>query len=211
MFAQDHKGRLPGNHDDALDSWAANPDPEKRSWLSGDYVSQATTLVDAPQKGTLYRYVNNMGVYRCPGRDQLGGRTSGASFTNERFDYTAVKCLTGARVSNIPNESRYVFVPGPGQIRLPTPYFVEETSFRIVLHNIDGGWSNVDEHSFHHRGGSYYAAMDGSVHWFKGRKKAPETDRAEAWQWWTKSPTRGEIRLGEYAAPVRWGWFDGSF
>src|SRR5687768_7681709 len=47
MFAADHKGHTPGNHVDA-----GNPDPEKRSWLSGEDVSPAFTLTYAPEKGT---------------------------------------------------------------------------------------------------------------------------------------------------------------
>jgi len=33
----------------------------------------------------------------------------------------------------------------------------------------------VDEHSDHHGGGSYYASIDGSVHYFNGRKKRSKT------------------------------------
>jgi len=97
----------------------------------------------------------------------------------------------------------------------PTPIFVEETSFRGNYANIEGGWSNIDEHSDHHRGGSYYAAIDGSVHWFNGRKKRLKNyqygtgDPAEAWQWLTVSPTRGEIQMGHFQG-VSWGWFDSN-
>ena len=100
------------------------------------------------------------------------------------------------------------------QANLPVPYFVEETSFRVNNLNIDGGWSNVDEHSDHHRGGSYYASVDGSVHWFKPRRK-PITDYADytsepaqAWQWYVKSPTRGEVQLGLTGTP--WNWWEGT-
>ena len=212
MFAQDHGGRLPGNHDDALDAAFPNPDPEKRSWLTGDNVSAATTLQDAPHKGTLFRYVKDANLYRCQSRDQIGGATSGSAYTNEKFDYTVVKCFTGARLASIPSESTYTFVgptSGGMRVRYPTPYFVEETSYRVVLHNVDGGWSNVDEHSDHHRGGSYYAALDGSVHFFMGRKRGPASDRAEAWQWEAKSPVRGNTSLGNFVG-TSWGWWDRS-
>jgi hypothetical protein len=103
-----------------------------------------------------------------------------------------------------------------GQDLRPTPVFVEETAFRLNSANIEGGWSNVDEHSDHHRGGSYYASIDGSVHWFNGRKRAlknhdyndPDHDHAEAWQWITVSPTRGEVQMGQYGK--QWGWFDSN-
>ena len=214
MFAADHKGHCPGNHVDALDGGRPNSDPEKRSWLSGDYVNPAYTLANAPEKGTLYRYVKNAELYKCPSRDQIGGRSNGGAFTNEKFDYTVSQVFSGARVAAIPAQSRYVFLPSSKSEYLQTPYFVEETSFRINNLNIDGGWSNVDEHSDHHRGGSYYAAMDGSVHWFKPRKK-PVTNTsdytsqpAQAWQWYVKSPTRGEVQLGITGTP--WNWWEGT-
>ena len=207
MFAQDHKGHTPGNHVDA-----GNADPEKRSWLSGDLVDPANTLLNAPQSGTLFRYVKEPELYKCPSRDQMGGRSNGGAFTNEKFDYTIAQVFAGARVAAIPAEGRYMFLPSGQTGMYPTPYFVEETAFRVNNLNIDGGWSNVDEHSDHHRGGSYYASMDGSVHWFNGRKKpATSTDDyqsnpAQAWQWYTKSPARGEVQLG--TTGVTWAWFD---
>ena len=215
MFAQDHKGHLPGNHVDALDGGAPNPDPEKRSWLSGDYVNPAYTLTNAPKTGTLYRYVNNAELYKCPARDQIAGRTSGGAFTNEKFDYTIAQVFAGARLAAIPAEGRYQYLPSGIFQTMQTPYFVEETSFRLNLHNPDGGWSNVDEHSDHHRGGSYYAAMDGSVHWFKPRRKPITntsdytTEPAQAWQWYVRSPTRGEVQLGLTGTP--WNWWEGTY
>jgi hypothetical protein len=139
--------------------------------------------------------------------------------------------FTGAAVSSIRTDSTYCYadknyenVRGAAAARsqsigtatLPTPIFVEETAYQGNNHNIEGGWSNVDEHSDHHGGGSYYASIDGSVHYFNGRKKRLKSPQwntagyqyAEAWQWITRSPTRGEIQLGEYGK--QWGWFDSS-
>ena len=221
MFAQDHKGHLFGNWSDAN-----NPDEEKRDFLAGSTMDWRK----APQAGTLWRYVKSAETYRCPSRVQ-GEDTIGGGYSNGHFDYSACLMLTGARVSNVKQESRYVFVPssignlgenataalgmGPTETR-PTPVFVEETSFRLTKYNIEGGWSNVDEHSDHHRGGSYYASIDGSVHWFNGRRKAMKNhnygstggDAAEAWQWVTVSPTRGQVQMGQYGK--QWGWFDSA-
>jgi type II secretory pathway pseudopilin PulG len=205
MFAQDHKGQLFGNWADS-----GNPDEEKRDWLAGATLD----WTKAPQAGTLYRYVKNDAVYLCPSRDQEGGRTMGGSFTNNKFDYSACLMLTGARIANIKPQSKYFYAGVARPDNLPTPVFVEETAYRLNLHNIEGGWSNVDEHSDHHRNGSYYASIDGSVHWFNGRKKPLVNhqfgtgDPAQAWQWTTISPTRGEVRMGEYGK--QWGWFDSN-
>jgi hypothetical protein len=219
MFAQDHKGHLFGNWSDA-----GNPDEEKRDFLAGS----TGDWTKAPQAGTLWRYIKNEQIYRCPSRSQEGGRSIGSPFSNGHFDYSACLMLTGAAVSNVKLESTYCYastsVAGMGAKNLrsrstimeirPTPVFVEETAYRLNQFNIEGGWSNVDEHSDHHRNGSYYAAIDGSVHWFNGRRKPLKNqvyntgDHAEAWQWLTVSPTRGEIQMGEYGKT--WGWFDSS-
>lgn len=220
MFAQDHKGHLFGNWSDA-----GNKDEDKRDFLAGS----TGDWTKAPQAGTLWRYIRDENVYRCPSRSMEGGRTIGNSFTNGHFDYSACLMLTGAAVSNIKLESTYVFsgtasLAGAGgaavmsnampKVVRPTPIFVEETAYRLNQMNIEGGWSNVDEHSDHHRGGSYYAAIDGSVHWFNGRNKRLKNytygsgDHAEAWQWVTVSPTRGYVQMGEFGK--QWGWFDSS-
>ena len=223
MFAQDNKGHLFGNWSDA-----GNRDENKRDFLAGSTGNWQM----APQAGTLFKYVKDERAYLCPSRDQQGGRSMGGAFTNGHFDYSVCLMLTGARVSNIKLESTYLFTQtsvayqgnpngaaiARGQARgitiRPTPIFVEETAYRLNLNNIEGGWSNVDEHSDHHRGGSYYASIDGSVHWFNGRKRPLKNhnygtgDPSEAWQWLTVSPSRGEIQMGQYGK--QWGWFDSN-
>lgn len=205
MFAQDHRGHLFGNWSDA-----GNPDEEKRDFLAGGTMD----WTKAPKAGTLWRYIKSEGIYRCPSRDQDSGRSIGGTYTNGHFDYSACLMLTGARVSNVNLESNYFYANVARPERRPTPIFVEETAYRLNQFNIEGGWSNVDEHSDHHRGGSYYAAIDGSVHWFNGRKKPLKDhqfgtgDPAQAWQWTTRSPTRGDVRMGEYGKT--WGWFDSN-
>jgi prepilin-type N-terminal cleavage/methylation domain-containing protein len=224
LFAQDHKGHLFGNWSDA-----ANPDEDKRDFLAGG----TGDWQQAPKAGTLFKYIKDENVYKCPSRSQEGDRTMGNAFTNGHFDYSACLMLTGASVSNVKTQSLYLYSDvsmaaqgnpsGPiaakasakGQDLRPTPVFVEETAYRLNSANIEGGWSNVDEHSDHHRGGSYYASIDGSVHWFNGRKRPLTShdynaahDHAEAWQWITVSPTRGEVQMGQYGKV--WGWFDSN-
>ena len=221
MFAHDHKGHLFGNWSDAQ-----NPDEEKRDFLAGGTLDWR----QAPKAGTLWRYIKDERIYRCPSRDQETESAIGNAYSNGHFDYSACLMLTGAKVSNIKTQSTYCYssysMAGAGapaaragakglDLR-PTPIFVEETAYRLDKNNIEGGWSNVDEHSDHHRGGSYYASIDGSVHWFNGRKRAlknhdyndPDHDHAEAWQWITVSPTRGEVQMGQYGK--QWGWFDSN-
>jgi prepilin-type N-terminal cleavage/methylation domain-containing protein len=219
MFAQDNQGRLFGNWSDA-----GNPVESRRDFLAGNTGDWRK----APQAGTLFRYIQDERVYRCPSRDQEGGQTIGGSYTNGHFDYSACLMLTGARISNIKPQSSYCYstttlggrgAPAARQAakgieNRPTPVFVEETAYRLNRWNVEGGWSNIDEHSDHHRGGSYYASIDGSVHWFNGRKRALKNheygtgDLAESWQWLTISPKHGEIQMGQTGK--KWGWFDGT-
>ena len=205
MFAGDHKGRCPGGETDY-----ARKDAEERCWVANgpDNNPTAYDWKTGPQTGTLFKYVNSPQVYLCPSRVPGGeGVTPGPGYSNGHFDYTSVGAYRGSRIASIPPEAEYTYKPDMTKVVLPSPFYVEETSYRLNLLNIDGSWGNVDEHSDHHRGlGSYYASVDGSVHWFqprKLRKKPPQ--QAEAWQWRIKSK-RGFITLGE----GHWyGSFDG--
>ena len=195
MFVGDHKGRVPGGESDY-----ARPNPEERCWIANgpDTNPTAYDWRTGPQSGTLWRYVNSVGVYLCPSRVPGGeGVTPGPGYSNGKFDYTSVGAFRGCRLSSIRPESEWNYKPDNTKVVLPTPFYVEETSFRLNLHNIDGSFGNVDEHSNHHSGGSYYASIDGSVHWFASRKRKTKPPQlAEAWQWFTIAK-RGRISLGE--------------
>src|SRR5688500_9072163 len=54
LFANEHKGHLPGNWWDHT-----NPDADKRSWL----INAGEPFLNAPQGGTLYKYLNTPKVY----------------------------------------------------------------------------------------------------------------------------------------------------
>jgi prepilin-type N-terminal cleavage/methylation domain-containing protein len=210
MFAGDHKGILPGGETDGNRANA-----EERCWIfNGPDGAKGADWKTAPQSGTLWRYVNSTQTYLCPGRVPGGeGISPGPGYSNGKFDYTSVGAFRGSKLSGIPTTSDYQYLPSNTFNRgLPTPFYVEETSQYINFSNIDGSWGNVDEHSNHHTNASYYASIDGSVHWFQGRKnpkpkppKAP--DPAQAWQWYTYASKKGRvIKLGE----GHWyGSFDG--
>jgi len=96
MFANEHKGHLPGNYWDAQ---AQQPDPEKRDWLLGDNPGQGNPvqqLADGPEKGTIYKYVNNKAVYLCPSTVE---DSMNAGFgSNGKFDYAAFIDLYHERI-----------------------------------------------------------------------------------------------------------------
>jgi len=205
MFVGDHKGKCPGGETDYN-----RPISEERCWVANgpDNAPTAYDWKTGPQSGTLWRYVNSPGAYLCPSRVPGGeGVTQGPGYSNGHFDYTSVGAFRGCRLTSIRPESEWTFKPSMTKVVLPTPFYVEETAYRLNLLNIDGSFGNVDEHSNHHSGGSYYASVDGSVHWFASRKKRLKVpELAEAWQWRTLAK-RGWISLGE---PHYYGSFDAS-
>ena len=207
MFCGDHKGILPGGESDG-----GRKDSEERCWVfNGPDGAMGNDWRTAPQSGTLWRYVKSTQTYLCPSKFTGGeGITPGPGYSNGRFDYTSVGAFRGSKLSGIPATADWNYLPSNvWAMGLPTPFYVEETSFRVNNLNIDGSFGNVDEHSLHHSGASYYASVDGSVHWFQGRKKwkATAPDPAEAWQWYVQAPKLSKrLRLGE----GHWfGSFDG--
>jgi prepilin-type N-terminal cleavage/methylation domain-containing protein len=204
MFVQDNKGILPGGETDGF-----RQKQEERCWIfNGPNGTPGADWRTAPQSGTLYKYLNTPQVYLCPSRvPGAEGITPGPGYSNGKFDYTSVGAFRGSRYSNVRPESEWTYKPDMTIVWLPTPFYVEETSYRLNLYNIDGSFGNVDEHSNHHLGGSYYSSIDGSVHWFASRKKNTKPPQlAEAWQWRSKSPAWGMVPLGQ----GHWfGYWDG--
>lgn len=201
MFANDHRGHLPGNWFDHQ-----NPNPEYRDWLFG----ASDQAKDAPQLGTVFRYVNSVpALYRCPGRPDSQVGIVGPYYSNGRFDYPSFLMFTGALVSKVPNQATFRY---PAMNRLSvesTPMIVEEENKFVNSSNVDGGHSNIDPMSSHHRNGSYYASIDGSVHFFKERTKkwGDNTDQPTALNWFIKAPSGRETTMGLFAG-VTWGWFN---
>jgi len=207
MFANEHKGHLPGGHFDRTDS-----DLEKRDWVFGETPFALTydpTLI--PNAGTIFRYVqNSRELYRCPSLDADG---SGAKQSNGMFDYVTFLGFAGARMVNVRSETRYTHNDGRVEI-IYTPVIVEEDPFRGMNNAaVDSGHSETDALAHTHRGGSNYAAIDGSGHWFK-------EDEPASWlashQYTSQAPSKRWTPIGSDHGskpppdPVRWGWWDGQ-
>jgi prepilin-type N-terminal cleavage/methylation domain-containing protein len=203
MFANEHKGHLPGNWWDYLDK-----DSEHRAWL----INANEPLDNAPQNGTVFRYLNNLGVYRCP--STVDSTISSGTGSNGRFDYASFLCFSGARVSNIKPTSEFRF-GGAVQV-VPTPVVCEEEpAGGINGGNNEGGHCNTDRMGHTHpnsgwqmiggkkvaRGGAYYASIDGSVQFFK------ENWDADSWAWFSKAPSGRMQTLGAIPNPS-WNWWN---
>jgi prepilin-type N-terminal cleavage/methylation domain-containing protein len=213
MFANEHKGRLPGNYWDAM---AQQPgDADKRDWLIGDNPQQgnpAQQLADAPEKGTIYKYVNSKGVYLCPSvvQDSLSAGFGG----NGKFDYAAFIVFSGAKITNIKPTSRFVY--GGRTDIMPTPILCEEEAQGgLNGGNVEGGHCNSDRIAHTHpasgydmvnnrkvpKGGGYYASVDGSVHYYR------EPLEGNSWNWFSQAPSGTQVSFGNVPIPG-WGWWD---
>jgi hypothetical protein len=53
-----------------------------------------------------------------------------------------------------------------------------------------------------HRGGGYYASVDGSVHWHQ------EKEPNGAWSWSQTGPRGRLVDMGEGGYGITWGWWD---
>jgi hypothetical protein len=206
MFAADHKGRLPGNFTDYN-----NPDTEKRAWL----LNFQEPLSAAPKSGTLYRYLNSDKVYFCPSL-QADNVTRGTN-SNGQFDFASFAVFAGAKVTNIKSQSKHVMLGGRWEM-LPTPIVCEEDARALNKDNIEGFHNGSDRMANTHpvstwvpstggekvaMGGSYYASLDGSVHFFKEPKGSQG-----AIDWSQPGPRGRLVNFGETGFQIAWGWWD---
>jgi prepilin-type N-terminal cleavage/methylation domain-containing protein len=193
MFAADNKGHLPGNFVDF-----DNPDPLKRSWL----VNSGEPWSAAPQGGTIYKYLQNKDVYRCPAMpaDVVGG---GRGSSNGNWDYVSFGVETGAKLVNIRPQSTYTDMLNPAKkLVLPTPVITEEDTDAINMRNIEGLHNFGDKMADVHRGGGYYASIDGSVHWHQ--EKGPNG----AHSWTSQGPRGSIIQMGLGGYSIKFGWWN---
>ena len=175
MFAHDFKGHLPGNDSDynQPDWWKRCPyiGPPQGETVPASAVDR---MKNAPHKGTIWKYIRNRQVYLCPSAHS-SGQSMAAAGTNDFFDYAMFKSLSGAKLNKVKSFSWYNPPSvtsnfnrlAAGATQVPTPYICEEHPATLNYSNPEPGHSNVDGMSNIHSGGSYYATLDGSVHWFK--------------------------------------------
>ncbi len=163
VFASDHDDQLPGGYWDLC--YPSDSVHDHSDWLRGS----ATDWTSAPTGGTLYRYVQNTPlIYRCPSLEvnapsptALIGLRYGS---NGHYDYVSMLDFTGARVPNIRPESQLTY-PDSHVEYLPTPIIVEGDPRLINGFGMKSWHAGTDGMAHTHRGGAYYAAIDGSVKW----------------------------------------------
>ena len=194
MFAADHKGHLPGNFTDFN-----NPDHLKRAWL----LNFQEPITAAPDGGTIFKYLKNRDVYRCPSLP-ADAVMAGAGSSNGQFDIVSFGVFTGAKLTSIKPQSKYIDLNAPQKVQiLPTPVITEEDTRALNLYNPEGLHNYSDRMSdVHYRKGGFYASIDGSVHWHQ------ETPGNGAHSWWSRGPSGSEVSMGLGGFVITWGWWN---
>jgi len=186
MFAQDHNNALPGNKGDR-----GNPVEWKRDWLFNGGGPQM-----APMSGTVFQYVRNAKVYRCPTLlDVYYGK---GVDSNGIFDYAAFHSFPGAKINNIRN-GRFLY-PNGTYVNVHVPVIVQEDPTWFNLGNIEGGHSLPDILAHCHNKGSYYATLDGSVHFFIEPKGSSASG-----SWDAQAPSGRFVSIGQ---DFSWGMWN---
>ena len=188
-FAVDHDRTLPGSY---YDIGAA--DLTHRCWLMGG----ERDWKKAPQTGTLFPYINDASIYRCPSLTDAPGSGSRGKTSNGRFDYSMFLSFAGARLDHVRPTARYRRPDGQFTL-LPTPVLCEENTDHLNTVNQEGGHASTDQLGHQHRGGGHYASIDGSVHWFV------EDRTANTGSWFSQAPSGNWVTLG---SDKTWGWWN---
>jgi len=200
QFALDHEGSLPGNYFDSIHQQPV--DAYKRDWLLGDDPNQgngALQLLDGPQKGTIFPYVNDPKLYLCPAYGPSFLNAGAGS--NGHFDYAATLVLAGAHLTSVKLDCQFRYQDGAITNDVYTPVIVEEEpQGGINGGNVEGGHCNTDRLGHYHNGGGYYATIDGSVHWFQ------EPLGQNSLSWYSLAPSGRYKTLGMIVSPSWGAW-----
>lgn len=192
MFADDHTGTLPASYYEGPQLW-------QKVWM-GKEVGAAGNTGSFP--GTLVPYMGGLAnlpeAYRCPSLP--AGPWGGGVGSNGRFDYASFASLSGARHALIGNTAQWTD-PGSGKVYVSAmPIVVEEDP---LLHIngccIEAGHGSSDQQGNWHRGGSNFAATDGSAHYQRYTSRGPN-----CFEWTTKSPKGIVTTLSETGGWGSW-------
>ena len=200
LFAAEHDRRLPGGLWDADD-----PDAEHHDWLFGTPNVMST----APEGGTLFKYLSgNQAVYRCPSLDYMAPRP-GSFFgpyhgSNGKFDYKALVAFAGAGLWNVKGTSRMLSRDEQTYEVHPTPLIVEVEPIWINGFRMNGAFADKETMAHHHRGGSQYATITGSVEWINEPDWAGNPQGCLRWE--SEAPSGEWVSLGTF--PEHWGGWD---
>jgi prepilin-type N-terminal cleavage/methylation domain-containing protein/prepilin-type processing-associated H-X9-DG protein len=174
-YATDFKNFLPGS--------VADRYFDGRGWVQLDWLGIGRTgnVERAPQEGTIFKYLNDAKVYRCPTHllAKEADRPLPVSL-EERTSYTAPLILTGASIEWL-LRVRYPD-PAPSYVReIPTreisihnmmpAILIEEDANWYLNGSRDSAWVNEDRFTDRHRGAGGIGFVDGHAELRKLPKK----------------------------------------
>lgn len=176
FYAADFDNYLPGSvADRARDA--------RGGWVQLDWLGIGRTrdVERAPQEGTIFKYLNDAKVYRCPTHLlRKEGIQAPPSPLEERTSYTAPLILTGASIEMLlrvrypdPAPSSEIEIPtreASIQNMMPAILIEEDTNF-FLNGSDDSAWVNVDRFTDRHRGAGGIGFVDGHAELRKLPKK----------------------------------------
>lgn len=189
LYVTEWRDCLPGTTSDNITGAAHRT----FDWLGFGWESSFIQRYNhVPQEGTIFRYLNNAEVYRCP-THRIALETNQAvtyPTLENRTSYTGPTLLTGAPISLL-KTARYPNTTVPNAtipqkndlLNTMLPFcLVEEDSDWYLSRSGDSAWGNVDRFTDRHRGAGAIGYIDGhSEH-----RKMPRTPNGgsatQAWQ-----------------------------
>ncbi len=191
MFADDHDSHLPGH------IWTGQSNPNE-SWKA-DWVFGSNGFDQSPQAGTIYEYVGDPSLYRCP---SLGEAFDTGTGSNGKFDYSFFISYAGAKLVRLPEYAQaYEDNTNPAP-KITAPMIVEEDPFQHINRwHKEAIHGNTDLSARNHINKMCYAAVDGSAHVYEprdgqearfwialrgGTLDNPGRDWTRPWGYWNK-------------------------
>ncbi len=202
IYAVEWKDCLPGGFNDAT--------PDQFSpkvimdWLGPNLTYEFSR---APERGTIFKYVGDRNVYRCPAHKLFS--ESDKPKMEQYTSYTGPLCLTGApttmlRSTRYPRDMKGIaFDALPPKDRLDVcimpAVIVEEDSAHFLVESQDSGWCNIDQISTRHAKTGGLGFIDGHVE----HRAMPEV---RSKQFIFETTDRRMISAGHCGYEPKFGW-----
>lgn len=187
-YATDWRDMLPGNTGNNLIN---GRETIFFDWLGiGSVGTKNERMSSAPQRGTIFRYLNVEDVYRCPThRLRHEADTREEQEIEHRSSYTAPAILTGAPLSLL-KRVRYPDFVLPAQmiprlddakqVMMPV-IVVEEDANWYLVRSDDSAWTNWDRFTLRHRGFGGVGFVDGHAELRRYDYRADRDEGITAW------------------------------
>jgi len=151
------------NNDTMVLNYSGHPPATNQSWCADDMtVPTSATNLDAIKSSLLYRTVNNVGVYKCPGDQTANVRSYSLNWAMNSDDLASTYpgFTTFRKVSSIPSTSQYFLFLDESSDTIDNGHFVvtlDKTYSQAVkdnparYHGETGNLVYADGHAAPHR------------------------------------------------------------